>query len=195
MLIRKLFKFEGSHIVRNCTSVRCSHSIHGHSYVVEVFLTAAGLDNGQMIVDFGLLKGTVRDFIDAFDHTHVIWEKESDEVKDFFKKHNQRWIILPCSPSAEMLSLMFFFVIDTIISNTVFNNGEKNPVLKAVRVHETDTGWAESNADDLMKFWKWGLDDIKISQAIIDEWKDPLMWSRLIENDPFINPKINFNFL
>lgn len=195
MLIRKLFKFEGSHIVRNCTSVRCSHSIHGHSYVVEVFLTAAGLDNGQMIVDFGLLKGTVRDFIDAFDHTHVIWEKESDEVKDFFKKHNQRWIILPCSPSAEMLSLMFFFVIDTIISNTVFNNGEKKPVLKAVRVHETDTGWAESNADDLMKFWKWGLDDIKISQAIIDEWKDPLMWSRLIENDPFINPKINFNFL
>lgn len=194
MIIRKLFKFEGSHIVRDCTSARCSHSIHGHSYVIEVFLTASGLDNGQMIVDFGLLKGTVRDFADAFDHTHVMWKKESDEVKEFFKRHNQRWIILPCSPSAEMLSLMFFFVIDEIIKNTVFNNGEKQPTLTAVRVHETETGWAQSGADDLKTLWKWELNDIEISQPIIDEWKDPFMWSRLIENDPFINPKINLKY-
>ena len=55
MIIRKLFKFEGSHIVRNCTSDRCSHSLHGHSYKVELFLTADHLDNAGMVVDFGLL--------------------------------------------------------------------------------------------------------------------------------------------
>ena len=76
MLIRKLFKFEGSHIVRDCTSQRCSHSIHGHSYQVEIFIKSRHLDFGQMVVDFGLLKGTVKDFIDSFDHTHVMWSRE-----------------------------------------------------------------------------------------------------------------------
>lgn len=194
MLIRKLFKFEGSHIVRDCTSERCSKSIHGHSYVVEIFLTSTGLDNGQMVVDFGLLKGTVKDFIDAFDHTHVSWVKESEEVKNFFRKHNERWIELPCSPSAEMLSLMFFFVIDRIIKNTVFSNGEKFVSLCAVRVHETATGYAESSREDLESLWRWDLEDIIISQPIMDEWKDPYMWSRLIENDLFINPTINLKY-
>lgn len=194
MLIRKLFKFEGSHIARDCTSERCSKSIHGHSYVVEIFLTSTGLDNGQMVVDFGLLKGTVKDFIDAFDHTHVSWVKESEEVKNFFQKHNKRWIELPCSPSAEMLSLMFFFVIDRIIKNTVFNNGEKFVSLDAVRVHETATGYAESSREDLKSLWKWDLEDIIISQPIMDEWKDSYMWSKLIENNPFINPTINLKY-
>ena len=44
MIIRKLFKFEGAHIVRDCSSDRCKFSIHGHSYVVEVFLTSDKLD-------------------------------------------------------------------------------------------------------------------------------------------------------
>jgi len=38
MLIRKLFRFENAHIVRNCSSDRCSRSLHGHSYVVEFLL-------------------------------------------------------------------------------------------------------------------------------------------------------------
>ena len=76
MLIRKLFKFEGAHIVRNCSSDRCKRSIHGHSYTVEVFLTAKGLDNGQMIMDFGLMKGTIKDLIDSFDHAYSFWNLE-----------------------------------------------------------------------------------------------------------------------
>ncbi len=38
MLIRKLFKFENAHIVRDCTTQRCSENIHGHSYKIEVLL-------------------------------------------------------------------------------------------------------------------------------------------------------------
>ena len=77
MIIRKLFKFEGAHIVRNCSSVRCKKSIHGHSYVVEVFFSSDGFDNGMMVMDFGLMKGTIKDFIDGFDHAYSMWDKES----------------------------------------------------------------------------------------------------------------------
>ncbi len=63
MLIRKLFKFENAHVVRNCTSDRCKRSIHGHSYKVELLLKASKLDHGQMVYDFGLLKGVIKDLL------------------------------------------------------------------------------------------------------------------------------------
>ena len=192
MKIRKLFKFEGSHIVRDCTSTRCSKSIHGHSYTVEIFFSARGLDNGQMVMDFGLMKGTIKDFIDSFDHSHVMWSKESEEDKLYFDCY-ERKIVLPCSPSAEMLSLMFFYVINKIVENTQFNNGEKGVTLQAVRVHETTTGWAESSEEDL-SHWHWDLTDIELSQPIKNEWSDPKMWENLINNKPFINPKVSLKF-
>lgn len=62
MRIRKLFKFEAAHIVRNCSSVRCRQNIHGHSFKVELVLKSGTLDNAGMVMDFGLLKGRVSAF-------------------------------------------------------------------------------------------------------------------------------------
>ena len=74
MRIRKLFRFENAHVVRNCTSDRCRRSIHGHSYQVELILEANRLDHGQMVYDFGLLKGVIRDLFDSFDHNMLIYK-------------------------------------------------------------------------------------------------------------------------
>lgn len=193
MIIRKLFKFEGSHIVRDCSSVRCKKSIHGHSYIVEVFLTADGLDNGGMIVDFGLLKGTIRDFVDSFDHCYSLWNKEREEFQSFIEEQSDRWVSMPVTPSAEMYSLMFLYVIDKIVENTQFNNGEKNVRVSSVRVAETDTGWGESFRDDL-KYWNWSLDDIIISEPIKSEWKDPEMWEKLKRKEKFINLVVELKY-
>lgn len=168
MIIRKLFKFEGAHIVRDCTSKRCSKSIHGHSYEVEVFLTANKLDRGQMVVDFGLLKPTIGKFIDAFDHTYVLWDMETEEFKSTIKSLSDRWIELPCSPSAESLSLMFLYAFHNIINKTQFNNNENGVSIKSVRVHETATGYAEASIHDLSMI-KYKLGDIKFSESIHKE--------------------------
>ena len=82
MIIRKLFKFEGAHIVRNCSSEKCRENIHGHSYIVEVFITSDKLDDGYMIMDFCRLK-KVKDFIESFDHTYSLWHKEDEDFKAF----------------------------------------------------------------------------------------------------------------
>ena len=193
MIIRKLFKFEGAHIVRDCSSRRCKQSIHGHSYIVEVFLTSSKLDNGQMIVDFGLLKGTIKDFIDSFDHAYSLWSKETDEFRGWIKSFSERWIQMPVSPSAEMYSLMFFYVIDKIIKNTQFSNGEGCVSLHSVRVHETATGYAEAFREDL-KWWNFTLNDIYFSFGIQDEWSDKEMWSKLLKGEKFINPKIQLKY-
>ena len=180
MIIRKLFKFEGAHIVRNCSSVRCKKSIHGHSYVVEVFFKSDGFDNGMMVMDFGLMKGTIKDFIDGFDHAYSLWSKESEDFKNFMITNSDRWIEMPVSPSAEAYSLMFFKVIDAIVKATEFNNGEKNVQLYSVRVHETTTGYAESFREDL-EWCDFELEDIKISDGIKSEFKDEKMFEKLIK--------------
>lgn len=196
MIIRKKFKFEGAHIVRGCSSDRCKKSLHGHSYIVEVFFTSNKLDNGHMIYDFGLTKGTIRDIIDSFDHAYSAWNKESDEFMNFIKNNSDRYVIMPMSPSAEGYSLMLLYIIDKIIAATEMNNGEGNVQVKSVRVHETETGYAEAFREDL-DWFKFSLADVHFSNAIKEEWQNPEMYDKLIafqENTrgekPFKNPVI-----
>lgn len=191
MIIRKLFKFEGAHIVRNCSSDRCKKSIHGHSYVVEVFLEGGRLDNGQMVVDFGLLKGPIKDFIDSFDHAYSMWNREVLNYKDFMYNNSDRVVEMPVSPSAEGYSLLFAYVISKIISNTKFVNGEdSNLSLHKVRVHETTTGYAEAYKSDVQNLVNFTLKDINFTPAIIQDWSNKNMILDLLTNKPFVNPYV-----
>ena len=125
MIIRKLFKFENAHIVRDCSTVRCSTSIHGHSYKVEVLLESNYLDNGQMVYDFGLMKKNIKDLIDSFDHAITIWDKDDMDYIQEMKNHSNRWVELPVSPSAEQFSRVFFLIIDRLLQLTKTVNEEK----------------------------------------------------------------------
>ena len=200
MIIRKKFKFEGAHIVRDCSTDRCKKSIHGHSYVVEVFLSGNKLDNGHMIYDFGLTKSTIKDIIDSFDHAYTLWSQEKKEFKQFIQTHSDRYVELPVSPSAECYALSILFLIDKILKSTSFSNGEGNVYVKSVRVHETETGYAEAFQEDL-NWFEYQLSDIKFSQAIKQDWIDPQMYEKLIAYDqniikekPFVNPLIETKY-
>lgn len=195
MIIRKLFKFEGSHIVRNCTSERCSRSIHGHSYLVEVFLEASRLDNAGMVMDFGLMN-PFKEIVDMFDHTHLLWDKDDAEYRDFIKRVNQRWIELPCNPSAEMLSVVFHYIFQWIIDRTRFANKEGAIKVKAVRVHETATGYAESSWDDVQAFigqnfseWGWG-DNMEMLPIEVSEELMTGTWRSVMYGVTFTNPMV-----
>lgn len=176
MIIRKKFKFEGAHIVRNCSTKRCKTSIHGHSYKVEVFFTSNKLDNGYMILDFGLTKKHIKNIIDSFDHAYSLWSQELDEFKNFFKTNSLRWIEMPVSPSAESYSLMFLKFIDHILKNTKFTNGEGDVKVSSVRVHETKTGYAEAFMADMDSI-ELDIKKVVFSDEIISEWenKDELL--------------------
>lgn len=169
MIIRKQLKFEGAHIVRDCSSDRCKKSLHGHSYIVEVFLECNSLDNGMMVYDFGLMTD-IKELIDSFDHTYVFWDKEDDEFKEFIYKYSERWIRMPISPSAEGFSLIFFQIIDKIMAAKSMENGEGNVRLHSVRVHETATGYAECFREDINIFPIDGFNLI-FSNAVVADWK------------------------
>ena len=190
MIIRKLFKFENAHIVRNCSSDRCKYSVHGHSYRVEVLLSAHGLDNGQMVYDFGLLKGNVKEIIDSFDHATTIWDKDDSDYIASMKKHSARWITMPVSPSAEQFARVFFVLNDAILNNTVTANGEADVEVHSVIVHETDTGYAQAFRFDVNpEFSHAVLHGIEFSDAVKDDWSTDII-NNIKDKIPFQNPVV-----
>lgn len=191
MIIRKLFKFENAHIVRGCSTVRCRSSIHGHSYKVELLFESNFLDNGQMVYDFGLMKQNMKLLIDSFDHAIALWNGDDTEYKEDMKKHSQRWIEIPVSPSAEQFSRLFFVVIDKLLGLTNFVNNEKEVKLHSVIVHETETGYAQCFAEDAysLAMGEINLEEIQFSQAIVDDWADRELWKKILCDNPFTNPK------
>lgn len=194
MVIRKEYKVESAHIVRNCTSHRCSHSIHGHSAVIEVMLEGRKLDNAQMLYDFGLMKGTVKEFIDSMDHCYILCDRDTEEFKNFIKQNCDRWIELPFNPSAEMLSVFLFKNIKNILSRTCFANGEGIDLnVKSVRYHETTTGWAEADLQDVKAFWRYDFywdERIKYSEGVKKDWSEDLKKIMFTDFEQVHNPTI-----
>lgn len=192
MIIRKLFKFENAHIVRNCSSDRCKRSIHGHSYKVEVLLQANGLDNGQMVYDFGLLKGVIKDLIDSFDHAITFWNKDNVEYIAACKQFSARWIALPVSPSAEQFSRIFFFLVAEVLKQTQTQNGERDVRVHSVIVHETDTGYAQCFLEDIEnpQMGMLSLDEIEFSEQVQAEWSMPNLYQHLKNAQIFKNPVV-----
>ena len=192
MRIRKLFKFENAHIVRNCSSDRCKRSIHGHSYQIELILQADRLDNGQMVYDFGLLKSSIKDIIDSFDHAICFWKKDDPEYIEMCKKFSARWISLPVSPSAEQFSRVIFFWAQSILDQTKMANGEAGVSVYSVIAHETATGYAQCFAEDVANehMGVLKLEDFDFSEQVKQEWSDPQMYQKLLSGETFVNPEV-----
>ncbi len=193
MLIRKKFAFENAHIVRNCSSDRCRRSIHGHSYKVELLLEAHALDHGQMVYDFGLLKGGIRDLIDSFDHAVAFWADDAADYLAACRQFSARWISLPVSPSAEQFSRVIFVLVDAMLAQTVMQNNEQGVLLHSVIVHETESGYAQAFRGDIDNP-RMGLIDlsaIEFSEQVRAEWRDPEMFAKLLRGELFVNPEVD----
>jgi len=191
MIIRKLFKFENAHIVRNCSTERCSKNIHGHSYKVEVLLESNYLDNGHMVYDFGLTKLYIKDIIDSFDHAITLWSQDDPEYIKAMKNHSERWVSLPVSPSAEQFSRVFFLLIEKILLLSPKQNGEREVKVQSVIVHETETGYAQCFRDDALSKLMGEIDlkQIIFSKKIQKEWKEPKLWKYILTEKELIIPR------
>jgi len=190
MIIRKLFKFENAHIVRGCSTVKCRSSLHGHSYKVELLFESNFLDHGQMVYDFGLMKRNMKDLVESFDHAITLWSGDDVTYLRDMKRHSSRWVELPVSPSAEQFSRVIFVMIEKLLFLTSTQNGEQEVKLHSIIVHETETGYAQCFKEDAhsKEMGEIDLASIEFSQAVIDNFKDPQLLSKILANESFINP-------
>jgi 6-pyruvoyltetrahydropterin/6-carboxytetrahydropterin synthase len=157
---------------------------------VELLFESNFLDNGQMVYDFGLMKQNMKDMIDSFDHSISLWNEDDKEYIDDMKKHSDRWVMLPVSPSAEQLSRVLFVIIDKLLKQTSTQNGEKNVDLQSIIVHETDTGYAQCFKEDAYseQMGLIDLESIVFSSAVQNDWNDAELFEKLKSGQSFINP-------
>jgi len=133
--IRKMFKFEGAHILTKSYSKECQ-KIHGHSYKLEVKVSSNTLNEDGMVIDFGKLKRSIQSVVDHWDHKLLI-EKDSRDTSPFA---SLGLVEVPFNPTAEnMCKFLYDYLVQRGLGDFKFT----------VRIHETDTGYAEYSPEEL----------------------------------------------
>lgn len=61
--------FAAAHFLKNYHG-KCER-LHGHNYKVRVYVSGSKLDEGGMLLDFGLLKGALKEVLDPLDHSSL----------------------------------------------------------------------------------------------------------------------------
>ncbi len=98
--------------------------LHGHNYRVRVYARGSSLDEGGMLLDFGILKGALREVLESLDHSLL------NELP-FFKEKD---------PSAEHIA---FFIYGELKSRLA------QAEISRVEVFETEVNMAAFIPDDL----------------------------------------------
>ncbi len=144
-----------------------------------------------MVYDFGLMKQNMKDLIDSFDHAITLWDADDREYISDMKKHSDRWVQLPVSPSAEQFSRVIFIMINELLKLTSMVNGEKKVKLNSVIVHETATGYAQGFEEDAYSELMGNIDlnEIIFSDGVRADWREPELWEKIKKGEKFINPE------
>lgn len=138
MVIRKKYSIEMAHQLTSAVTECCYETIHGHSYVVEVFLRTSQLNAAGMVADFGAL-ADIKKEIFRYDHALVMSSDADPQYLAMLKKHNKKLILFNDNPTAEVMAESMLQTLRGLV------HGEK--VFK-VRLHETTTGYAEASIDN-----------------------------------------------
>jgi len=95
--------------------------LHGHNYRIRAWAQGETLGEGGMLLDFGILKGALREICAGLDHTNL---------NDF--------PVFAADPSAERIAKYVFDSIEEKLSSALIDAS----VLHAVEVYETPTSMA-----------------------------------------------------
>jgi 6-pyruvoyltetrahydropterin/6-carboxytetrahydropterin synthase len=144
-----------------------------------------------MVYDFGLMKRSIKELIEAFDHSITLWSGDDEHYLKDMKRHSSRWVELPVSPSAEQFSRVIYLMVERVLACTEMVNQERNIQLHSIIVHETETGYAQGFREDAYSelMGVISLENIIFSQQIQSEWSDSNLWKNLINNQLMKNPK------
>lgn len=142
--IRKQFKFEMAHQLKDSYSAACHENLHGHSYVLELYFNAETLDKYGMVVDFGEVKDALGDYVNSWDHSLTMPVFFDKEYLDMLGRYTKKMRITSYNPTAENMARAMFGEITKLLETYQREKyGHITWELCKVRLHETTTGWAE----------------------------------------------------
>ncbi|MFV0304906.1 MAG: 6-pyruvoyl trahydropterin synthase family protein [Moheibacter sp.] len=143
--VTKSFNFETAHALYGYDG-KCKN-IHGHSY--KLFVTILGspiqdVSNPKfgMVIDFGDIKQIVNaEVVDKFDHAILLnANSPHKELGEKLIQEGHKVIFTDYQPSCENMLINMVELIRPMLDNSV--------KLQALRLHETETSYAEWRAED-----------------------------------------------
>ncbi|MGB7347605.1 MAG: 6-carboxytetrahydropterin synthase QueD [Pirellulaceae bacterium] len=95
-------------------------NLHGHNYVIEVYVTGEKQDSIGRILDFKQLKNCVNQWLDDnWDHTFILWDQDDNGLAAIRSSQPHRVYELDCNPTAENMASHFLHKIcPTILEGT-----------------------------------------------------------------------------
>ena len=131
-------EFDAGHRVMGHEN-KCKY-LHGHRYVLEITARASELDSLGRVVDFGVLKSIMKEWIDEnLDH-NVILDKKDRALGDVIAKETgQNIYYLKSNPTAENIALH----IKSDIIPLLFTKDSFDIV--KLRLYETPNAYVEVN--------------------------------------------------
>ncbi len=81
-------------------------NLHGHNYVVEIYVTGREQDEVGRILDFKLLKEKCKGWLDEnWDHTFILWNKDHNGLDAIRRSEPHRIYELDANPTAENMAI------------------------------------------------------------------------------------------
>jgi 6-pyruvoyltetrahydropterin/6-carboxytetrahydropterin synthase len=146
--IAKRFTFDAGH--RLAKHPELCRFPHGHTYQVEVVLSAGGLDANDMVCDYQVLKALVRREVDQLDHAMILGP--GDAAREAFAPFAERLVVLADGePTAEVIARHLYRALAAVLRpGAEVTSAAGVPYrlpdgvrLESVRLWETPTSWAE----------------------------------------------------
>ena len=132
--LKTSFECETAHRLFNVAtySEECRDNLHGHSYkyTVEVARKDSGLNEANMIVDFKLLKETLKKFIKKYDHSVII--KKDDPLCESLLANCKKVNVVNENPTAEWMVKTFPKAL-----NYLFDEDSLNIEVVSLEIAET----------------------------------------------------------
>ena len=146
-MIRKSITFEAAHQLETAFTAGCHECIHGHSYKVEILLTADLLNEDKMVLDFSELKPIKDQIMEGWDHGLILHENKRAHIQPLINAgvlKSSKVTFLNDNPTAETMARIVF----TMVRDWLYRAQSRGWDLRGlrvykVRIHETSTGWAE----------------------------------------------------
>ena len=134
----KEFNFEAAHMLDGHTG-KCKN-LHGHNYKVLVTMSAARLNEMDMVKDFYDINQLAKSLFDEFDHAFIYNTNAADdfehEIATLCKTHGRKVKQLYFRATAENMAELFYKTLKT-----------NCPLVTKVTVYETPTSYATYEGD------------------------------------------------
>ncbi len=132
-------EFDAAHRVMNHES-KCKN-LHGHRYVIEASFAAKGLDTLGRVIDFGVIREVLGQWIDDnWDHATVLFAQDEKLGKAISDQTGQKIFYLPSNPTAEnMADYLLHEVCPALFS-------KHDVTCVRLRLYETPNCYAEASA-------------------------------------------------